>query len=169
MIRKDYIDRGKFRFDPKLVIGEDTCFWITLLLHEDLLGIDIPLTTVYSNDDSAAYNINKQITGMKTILRFVLNNPELSKYDFETAILARHYVNFVSKLNDSDLLSTERLVLEDTAYNNYELKAIINSKSWRVTKPLRWASLFFKSLKTNGIKITIKKVIFRIKNKLRRY
>lgn len=164
MINRKFLDNNNFRFNPNLVIGEDTCFWITILMHEKLLGIDIPLTTVYSNENSAAYNVEKQIVGMKTILRFVLNQPELEKYDYETAILARHYVNFVNQLENSDLLKMDEYYYSMCP----NCEAIMNSRSWKLTKPLRWMSLFARSLKKNGLKVTIKKVIERLKNKIRR-
>lgn len=164
MIKRDYLNKNKFRFDPNLVIGEDTCFWITILMNEKLLGIDIPLTTVYSSEESAAYNVEKQIIGMKTILKFVLNNPNLQRYDYETAILARHYVNFVNQLNKSDLLE-----MNSQTYTECEnCIAIMNSTSWKITKPLRWGSLVIRSLRKNGLKVTVQKINKRIKNKLRR-
>lgn len=163
MINKNFLDKNNFRFNTELIIGEDTCFWITILMHEKLLGIDIPLTTVYSNENSAAYNVEKQIIGMKTILRFVLNQPELEKYDYETAMLARYYVNFVNQLKNSDDLKLD----EPSYLPCANCEAIMNSKSWKMTKPLRWMSLFLRSLKRNGIKITMQKTYKRIENKMR--
>lgn len=164
MISKKYLDDNNYKFDPNLIIGEDTCFWITILMHEKLLGIDIPLTTVYSNEKSAAYNMDKQIIGMKTILKFVLNHPELEKYNNEISMLARYYVNFVNEKKH-----LEESIKDSITYVGCpNCEAIMNSRSWKVTKPLRWISLFFRTLKRNGIKITMKKTLTRIKNKLRR-
>ena len=162
MIKKTFLDENNFRFDSNLVIGEDTCFWLTILTEVNLLGIDIPLTIVNSNENSAAYNLDKQIIGMKTILRFVLNNPKLDKYDKEIALLANQYVSFVNQPSDLDLL-------EEDLGNYYcpRCDAMINSRSWKITKPLRLANKFFKSLKTNGLRITIGKVVNKIKNKLK--
>ena len=162
MIKKKYLDDNNYRFDSNLVIGEDTCFWLTILTESNLLGIDIPLTIVNSNESSAAYNIDKQIIGIKTILRFVLNNPKLNKYDNEIALLATIYVDLVNQSNSSDLL-------EEDVENYYcpRCVAMINSRSWKLTKPLRWGKLFFKSLKTNGLRITGKKVAGKIRNKIK--
>ncbi len=161
MIKKEFLNKNNFRFNPELVIGEDTCFWITILMHQNLLGIDIPLSTVYSNEKSSAYDSKKQVIGMKTILKFVLNEPELQKYDYETAILASYYVNFVSELSSSNKLS-----LNTSFVTCPNCQAMLNSKSWKITKPLRWFSLFIYSLKTNGIKVTVQKVLKKIKNKV---
>ena len=163
MIKKSYLDENNYRFDSNMVIGEDTCFWLTILTDIDLLGIDIPLTIVNSNENSAAYNNDKLVIGMKTILRFVLNNPKLDKYDREIALLATHYSVIVNQVYNID-------VLEDGGGNYYcpRCDAMINSRSWKITKPLRWANRFFKSLKNNGLRVTINKTINKIKNKLKK-
>ncbi len=163
MIKKKYLDDNKFRFNPELVIGEDTCFWITILTDTNLLGIDIPLTIVNSNESSAAYNLDKQIIGMKTILKFVINNPKINNYDLEIALLAKQYVNFVSQSTNSELL-------KDYSNNGScpNCEAIYNSRSWKITKPLRWGSRFVRSLKNNGIKVTAQKTVAKVKSKLKK-
>ena len=47
--------------------------------------------------------------------------------------------------------------LEPNIYNQY-LEAVYQSNSWKVTKPLRWISMTLKSLKANGVKITLQKI-----------
>ena len=158
MIRREYLNRNHYRFNPNLVIGEDTCFWITILLHENLLGIDIPLTTVYSNENSAAYNVEKQIIGMKTILKFVLENDNLNFYDYEISLLASYYINFVNQLNQDKIVN-----IQDVCCPN--CMAMLNSKSWKITKPLRLMSKFLKSLRHDGISTTFKKVYKKVKGK----
>ena len=44
-------------------------------------------------------------------------------------------------------------------------QVIYESNSWRITKPLRWISLTLKSLKSNGLLITVKKIKRRFKLK----
>lgn len=159
MINTKYLNENNYRFDSKLVIGEDTCFWLTILNNTKLLGIDIPLSTVFSNQNSAAYNIDKQITGMKTILKFVLNNPDFEKYDFEVSRLASYYVNFVNQKNSSN----SNWGCSDINSTCSNCEKIINSRSWKITKPLRLANAFVRSLKTNGVRKTLIKVIKKIK------
>ena len=157
MIKKEYLDKNNYRFDSNMVIGEDTCFWLTILTDTDLLGIDIPLTVVNTNENSAAYNVEKLIIGMKTILTFVLNNPKLNGYDEEIALLASHYAGVVNQLYGPEL--------DKEAVGEYycpRCDAMINSRSWKITKPLRLANRFFKSLKNDGLKETIKKTINKI-------
>ena len=165
MIKKEYLDENNFRFDSNMVIGEDTCFWLTILTDTDLFGIDIPLTIVNTNENSAAYNIDKLIIGMKTILTFVLNNPKLNGYDREISLLASHYASVVNQLYIKDLPDVD---VEEIEYYCPRCDAMINSRSWKLTKPLRWANTFVKSLKNNGIKETARKTVRKVKRKLQK-
>lgn len=162
MIERKYLNDNNFRFDTELVIGEDTCFWITILMNQKLLGIDIPLTVVHSNDTSAAYNVEKQIIGAKTIMKFVLNHPELSKYSYELGRLSAYYINIIN--DQAKQTKSERIDFQLECPN---CRAIVNSKSWKITMPLRLTSKTVQSIKNDGIKSTFKKAVKKIKNKIR--
>lgn len=122
-------------FDENLKIGEDTCLWIELLIKYSIIGINIPLTNVYVDKNSAAYNNEKQIEGLKNILKYVLNNENLKNFDKSIALAAQNYSN---------------MVLKTATYNEY--LEIINSKSWKITAPLRLASKSIKTIKDSGLK-----------------
>ena len=137
MINKKIITDNNYKFNEKIGIGEDTCFWLNILIKYDLLGIDIPLVKVHIDSNSAAYNDDKQFIGLQNILTFVLNNSSLNKYSLQVAQLAYSYSKIILNNSGSD-----------------ELNNILNSKSWKITKPLRLMSKTFKSLKDNGVKGT---------------
>ena len=137
MINKNIITDNNYKFNEKIGIGEDTCFWLNILIKYDLLGIDIPLVKVHIDSNSAAYNDDKQFIGLQNILTFVLNNSSLNKYSLQVAQLAYSYSKIILNNSGSD-----------------ELNNILNSKSWKITKPLRLMSKTFKSLKDNGVKGT---------------
>ena len=128
-------------FDENLKIGEDTCLWIELLIKYSIIGINIPLTNVYVDKNSAAYNNEKQIEGLKNILKYVLNNENLKNFDKSIALAAQNYSN---------------MVLKTATYNEY--LEIINSKSWKITAPLRLMSKSIKTIKESGFKSFIVKV-----------
>ncbi|HOZ54947.1 MAG TPA: glycosyltransferase family A protein [Clostridia bacterium] len=151
MINRKYLETKKYRFNEELIIGEDTCFWLDLLENTELLGIDIPLSIVNSNYNSAAYNDEKQIIGLKTILTYVLNHNELNKYDYEIAILARCYSNYVDRLKGDKEVQI-----------NYEYD---RNNSERIK---RWIRTIIKSISENGIIVTLKKIYQRASIKLRR-
>ena len=67
-----------------------------VLKKEKLLGIDIPLAIVHANSSSSAYDVSKQIIGIKTILAFVLNDSDLNIYDLEISRLSQYYINLVN-------------------------------------------------------------------------
>ena len=122
-------------FDENLKIGEDTCLWIELLIKYSIIGINIPLTNVYVDKNSVAYNNEKQIEGLKNILKYVLNNENLKNFDKSIALAAQNYSN---------------MVLKTATYNEY--LEIINSKSWKITVPLRLMSKSIKTIKDSGLK-----------------
>lgn len=139
MLKKDIISLNNYRFNEKIGIGEDTCFWLSILVDYDILGIDVPFVKVHIDSFSAAYNKDKQYIGLKNILSFVLSNDRINSYSKETSILARNFSN---------------VLLNDNIYNN-ELNDILNSKSWKITRPLRLISKTVSSFKKNGFKSTI--------------
>lgn len=162
MIKRSFLIKEKLFFDPSLVIGEDTCYWLSIAKKARVLGINQPLTIVNTNSNSAAYNIKKQILGLKTILRFVLNDEYLSKFEKSVAILSKNYSNYVfGCLNEASISYSNNEYLED-------YYGVLKSKSWRVTKPLRLISKLLRSLKNYGIKKTMKKVIMYFKNRSQR-
>lgn len=160
MLERKLLNDNNFRYDSNLTIGEDTCFWLKIACKVNLLGIDIPLTVVNVNDNSAAYNMKKQIIGLKSILTYVLNDPELSNFDIEISKLARSYFNMVfldSKNND--------LIVSHNGMGMCpECEAMLNSRSWKITKPLRLMGKVLRSIKKDGIIKTIKKIFKHLTN-----
>ncbi|MFA5407240.1 MAG: glycosyltransferase [Bacilli bacterium] len=156
MIKRKYLNSKKYRFNANLVIGEDTCFWLELLRNTKILGIDEPLTIVNVLESSAAYNMDKQLLGLKTILNYVLNDKDYSKCNYEIALLCKTFIN-----TTNDNMQT---TVADTAPLCPNCYAIMNSRSWKITKPLRLASKGLKCLKTEGLKVTAKKIINKITN-----
>lgn len=91
MFKRDYLTSNNYKYDTKMQIGEDVCFYLNTLKNIPVLGIKEPLTIVNASETSAAYNKDKLLLGVKNTLRFILNDPDLSKYDKEISILAKEY------------------------------------------------------------------------------
>ena len=160
MIKKSYLDKNKFRYNTNLVIGEDVCFWLEILRNTNIVGIDDDLTIVDVVGSSAAYNVDKQIIGMKTILTYVLNDDEYNKYSYELALLCNAYINIVStsaetSINGSSVLCPHCI-------------EIMDSRSWKVTKPLRMFMQGMRSIKDYGIVMTFKKTIKKIQQHIKK-
>ncbi|MGI6325034.1 MAG: glycosyltransferase family 2 protein [Bacilli bacterium] len=159
MIKSGYLKQRELKFNTDIKIGEDICFWLTILEDAELLGIDEPLTIVNSTNSSAAYNLEKQIAGTKNILRFVLNNNKLQDYDAEISILASYYFSIVSR----KYKLTSVMLTSQNHY--YEYQAMLNSRSWKITAPLRYGAKCYRYIKNNGFVSFFKKVKLRIERK----
>ena len=127
-----------------------------------ILGIDIPLSIVNVNPSSAAINAEKQLKGLQTIIKYILNDPEYSQYHYQISLLFNQYISYTS-----DLLSSDGVPLPD-CINCQRLK---NTVSWKITKPIRFIGRckrylnrthinnFKHDFKTYGFKYVVKKFI----------
>ncbi len=144
MIKKSFLNENNIRFNEKLSIGEDTCFWLEMLTKTEIAGIEEPLTKVYINEKSAAYDIEKQIIGLRNILEFIFKNDILNKCYYEIAALSRSYSYVVFKDTEEDYMNIY-----------YEFK---NRLSVKLTEPFRLMYKTFSSIKEAGLDATIKKI-----------
>ncbi len=105
MLKTAWLRENNYRFDENLSIGEDTCFWLTLMAKgEYLLGIDQPLTIVNVGRAAAAYDDKKQVTGLKAIIKYLLESEHYSKYDYEIGLLMEAYASYVKKVYEEEPL-----------------------------------------------------------------
>ena len=103
MLKTDWLRSNNVLFNERAEIGEDTCFWLDILKDNIyLVGIDEPLTVVNVGDNAAAYTDEKQITGLKTIIKYLLNSSYYSKYDYEISLLMKAYSMYVDKVNEEE-------------------------------------------------------------------
>ena len=98
MLKTDWLRDNDILFNEEAEIGEDTCFWLDIMKRGVyLVGIDEALTVVNVGDDAAAYTDEKQIIGLKTIIKYLLNSEYYSKYDYEISLLMKSYAAYVEK------------------------------------------------------------------------
>ena len=166
MIETNFLKNNHYLFNPNLVYGEDTCFWLTILKKEKLLGIDIPLAIVHANSSSSAYDVSKQIIGIKTILAFVLNDSVLNIYVLEISRLSQYYINLVNSSQNTfkEAQDMEKAtIVDEDRYN-----AIINSHSWKITAPLRKAKTGINMIKNEGFGYFLKRLYKKIKYSIKK-
>lgn len=96
MVSKEFLDYYGIRFNEKINIGEDTCFWLDILTKTSAVGIDKPLTIVNVNADSAAYNQKKNIEGLGNIIDFICKNQILQNYEEEVSIIKSTYESLLN-------------------------------------------------------------------------
>ena len=103
MLRTNYLIENNLFFDENIAIGEDTCFWLELLKRNNyLIGIDEPLTTVNVGRNAAAYSDEKQVIGLKAIIRYLLNDEYYSKYDYELSLLMKAYAMYLDRIKEEE-------------------------------------------------------------------
>ena len=97
MLNKKFIIENKLSFNSDIRIGEDVCFWLTILKETSLIGIEKPLSIVNTSKENSAYNYDMQLEGIKNILKFLLNDNYYSQYDLEISNLAESYSHYAKK------------------------------------------------------------------------
>lgn len=97
MIKTDIISGNRFPENNR--IGEDVCFWISLLKNHELLGIDEALSIVNVSETSASLNSEKQVIGLRNILTFVLRDDYLCTFNREIDTLC-HSIGMLSRQNE---------------------------------------------------------------------
>ncbi|MBQ7202008.1 glycosyltransferase [Candidatus Saccharibacteria bacterium] len=101
--RKWLMDRGCL-FNTELHTGEDNCFWLELMKGDTYLtGVDKPLSIVHANDKSAAFSIDRQVEGLKSIIHYLINDEYYGQFDFELSRLMLGYANYATKKHERDL------------------------------------------------------------------
>jgi len=156
MIEKDYLNQNKFRFDNQLGKVTEKCFWLMMLANQKLLGIEKPLTTIYSSNDNLLYDESEQINDMKNILKFVLNHPILQEYNYEIGLLCSNYINCINKHIKSQ--NVDELIPISVHCNGANCDRVMNNCSHKIKGLLKLSKKGINYIKRNGIKSTIIKI-----------
>ena len=90
IVNKKFLNDKKLRFDPIIRSGEDSCFWMEIAKHSEMLLVDKPLSIVNIGNDSHINDYPKLIAGLKNILTYVLNDPYYRNFYDEIALLSKH-------------------------------------------------------------------------------
>lgn len=82
--------------------------------------------------------------------------------------IIKEYESYVTQLSTNRMAVYNSVPIAIQTENPYiaEVAAMQQSLSWRITKPLRWIRKIFVSLKRHGLRITLKKIIRKVKMKL---
>ena len=154
MLNRAFITSNNLSYNENMRIGEDVCFWLSILKDKPLLGLTKALSRVNANESSSAYDDSRQIEGLKTILTFLLNDSHYSKFDFEIANLAQSYVNYVRRKQEME----RGYVSEENA----SLKTI------KLVSPHNYPIRFIRSVKRHGFMGFLKIFRQKLKAKLKK-
>lgn len=95
--RQWLLDSGIF-FPENIEIGEDTILWLKLMKNNIyLVGIDEPLTIVHVGEAASAYTNEKQIIGLKNIIKYIIGDDYYSQFDYELSRLMEGYIHSVKQ------------------------------------------------------------------------
>lgn len=139
MIEKKFLIDNKIKYKDEIGIAEDICFYLEIAKKTYILGINEPLSIVHASENSSAYDKEKQIIGLQNLLRYILNDDVLKEYHHEISKLIKIILE-IENLNlekeSYDIDEINRLKKENNDLR-YQLNVIKNSRSWKITKPLR--------------------------------
>ena len=98
IIDRQWLIEENIFFPEDIEIGEDTIFWLKLMKDNTfLVGIDKPLTIVHVGDHASAYTDEKQMIGLKNIIKFVITDDYYSQFDYELTHLMSGYLHYARK------------------------------------------------------------------------
>lgn len=93
MFKTSFLRENDLHYEIDLRIGEDVCFYMKCLKKTDILAIPEPLSVVNTDSNSHAYNREKQLQGLKIIMRHVLCDNDLSEYDYNLGLLLKQFID----------------------------------------------------------------------------
>ncbi|MCL2157500.1 MAG: glycosyltransferase [Methanobrevibacter sp.] len=97
MLKRKYIVENNYFYDPKIRKAEDICYYLTILKKSSILGIEKPLSIVNASINSSSYDPKKNLEGVTSILRFLINDEYYSNYDLEISKVAEYYALVVKR------------------------------------------------------------------------
>lgn len=139
MVRSELIKA--YKFPESLEIGEDVCLWISLTSRNALGAIDQALSMVRVGPSTAALNKRKQTMGLINIASYIVHDDYLSQYERQLKSLLIDASNLLSNSNQP---------------NGPSLISRLN------TKPVSMASKIIRSIKNDGLRMTLARVRSRL-------
>lgn len=105
VVSRSLLNTYGIRFNEKIRIGEDSCFWLEVAKYSDILLIDQPLTIVNVDSASAAYNSDKTTIGIKNILAYLFTDAYYSTFDDDISWVCDNF----HKVNQEIIARKKRL------------------------------------------------------------
>ena len=92
MFKTSFLRENGLCYNINLRVGEDVCFYLDCFSKTEVMAIAEPLSVVNTYGNSHAYNREKQLIGLKAIIRYVVSDEKLSTYDYNIAILFDEFI-----------------------------------------------------------------------------
>lgn len=98
VIKKDLLVEKNIYFDENIRIAEDTCFWLEIAKHSEILLVNEPLTIVNVGEATHFQDNRKLKIGVKNLVTYLLNDKYYSVYDTDIAILFNYFYTINNEL-----------------------------------------------------------------------
>lgn len=146
MVKRSVLTENNLFFDESIRVGEDTCFWLEIAKHYEILLIDEPLTIV--NVDSGTHFRDKKalLIGIKNIIAYLLKDDYYSKFSHDISILCNYFYEINNDIREEErnrlltegpIVSIQPAVPEPTPPQNTKVKDYLkNSIPYRATRKL---------------------------------
>lgn len=115
---------GDIRYREDLAISEDQIFYLDLFnKNENYVAIDEPLTKVYINNESSAFDYEKVIQGAQNVFNYLTENKYYSQYLREFLMFSNYYLSALENREKTkkimcDFINyNEKTILEKMAYH----------------------------------------------------
>lgn len=146
MVRRAVLTENNLFFDESIRVGEDTCFWLEIAKHYEILLIDEPLTIV-NVDSSTHFRDNKALLiGIKNIIAYLLKDDYYSKFSHDISILCNYFYEINNDIREEErnrlltegpIVSIQPAVPEPTPPQNTKVKDYLKSSiPYRATRKL---------------------------------
>ena len=93
MFKTSFLLENDLKYKTDLRIGEDVCFYMECLKKTNVLAIPEPLSIVNTAAASHAYNREKQLIGLKTIINYVTGDDRFADYHYNLGILLKQFID----------------------------------------------------------------------------
>ncbi len=151
MLKTEYLRKNKLRYREDFRIGEDVCFWLSILKNTELLGIDEPYTIVNVNENSSYRDTGRHLLGLTNILEFILSDKDLRTYHKEISILCKYFTDLSRVLELSEKNKKRSFFSSSTFTRKGEVKY------WSFKNPFSIISRLIYLFKHQGVGVTFKK------------
>lgn len=91
IVRKSLLIENNIFFDEKLRIGEDTCFWLEIAKHSEILLVNEPLTIVNVGSETHAKDNSKLIVGVRNLITYLLSDDYYKYYSKDIAVICNYF------------------------------------------------------------------------------
>jgi glycosyltransferase involved in cell wall biosynthesis len=102
VVKKDLLVENNIYFNENMRVAEDTCFWLEIAKHAEILLVNEPLTIVNVGKANHFQDNRKLKIGVKNILTYLLGDEYYSAYDTDISVLFNYFYTINNELQKEE-------------------------------------------------------------------